>query len=61
MLVLSRLRDEVIVIGDDIRITVVDVRGDKVRLGIDAPREVRVDRLEVRERIEAEARSAASA
>jgi len=49
MLVLSRLRDETIVIGDDIRITVVDVRGDKVRLGIEAPRDVPVDRQEVHE------------
>ena len=38
MLVLSRHRDESIIIGDNIVITVVDVRGDKVRLGIDAPR-----------------------
>ena len=48
MLVLSRLRDESIVIGDNIRITIVDIRGDKVRLGIDAPVEVPVDREEVR-------------
>ena len=60
MLVLSRLQDEVIVIGEDIRITVVEVRGDKVRLGITAPRDVPVHRLEVQERIDAEARSAAS-
>lgn len=49
MLVLSRKRDEVIVIGDDIRITVVDIRGDKVRLGIYAPRTVRVRREELLE------------
>ena len=36
MLVLSRHRDESIMIGDDVRITIVDIRGDKVRLGIDA-------------------------
>lgn len=52
MLVLSRQRDEVIVIGRDIRITVVDIRGDKVRIGIDAPQEVSVHRLEVFEAIE---------
>ena len=37
MLVLSRHRDESIMIGDDIVVTIVDIRGDKVRLGIDAP------------------------
>jgi len=47
MLVLSRKRDERIVIGDNIVITVVDVRGDKVRLGIEAPAEVPVHRQEV--------------
>jgi carbon storage regulator len=49
MLVLSRKRDERIVIGDNIVITVVEVRGDKVRLGIDAPSEVPVHRQEVLE------------
>ena len=47
MLVLSRQRDESIVIGDNIIITIVDIRGDKVRLGIDAPKEVPVHRQEV--------------
>jgi len=47
MLVLSRKRDERIVIGDSIVITVVEVRGDKVRLGIEAPTEVPVHRQEV--------------
>jgi carbon storage regulator len=56
MLVLSRKRDERIVIGDNIVITVVDVRGDKVRLGIEAPSEVPVHRQEV---LEALRRSAA--
>lgn len=56
MLVLSRYRDESIVIGDDVIVTIVDIRGDKVRLGISAPRDVRVDRVEVRERIDREAR-----
>jgi len=47
MLVLSRLRDECIMIGDDIVITVVEIRGDKVRLGIQAPTEVPVHREEI--------------
>ena len=47
MLVLSRQRDETIMIGDDIEITVVDIRGDKVRLGINAPKSVQVHRKEV--------------
>lgn len=47
MLVLSRKRSESIVINDDITITVVEVRGDKVRLGIQAPRDVAVHRKEV--------------
>jgi carbon storage regulator len=47
MLVLSRNTDESIVIGNDITITVVAIRGDKVRLGIDAPKEISVHRLEV--------------
>lgn len=50
MLVLSRKRDESIVLGDDIVLTIVDIRGDKVRLGINAPESVVVDRLEVYER-----------
>lgn len=52
MLVLSRQKDESIVIGDDIEITVVDIRGDKVRLGITAPKEVSVHRREVYEAIQ---------
>jgi carbon storage regulator len=59
MLVLSRQRDESIIIGDNIVVTVVDVRGDKVRLGIDAPREVSVHRREVYEAIQRENREAA--
>lgn len=51
MLVLSRKKNESIVINDDIVIMVVDVRGDKVRLGIQAPREVTVHRREVYEAI----------
>jgi carbon storage regulator len=47
MLVLSRQRDETIMIGDDIEVTVVDIRGDKVRLGINAPKEISIHRREV--------------
>jgi carbon storage regulator len=54
MLVLSRQRDESIIIGDNIVVTIVDVRGDKVRLGIEAPREVSVHRREVYEAIQRE-------
>ena len=50
MLVLSRRIGEEIVINDNIRVTVVAVKGDRVRLGIVAPREVTVDRAEVHER-----------
>jgi carbon storage regulator len=58
MLVLSRQRDESIVIGDSIVITIVDIRGDKVRLGIDAPGEVPVHRQEVYEAIQRDNRKA---
>ena len=54
MLVLSRQRDESIIIGDNIVITVVDIRGDKVRLGINAPTEIPVHRQEVYEAIQRE-------
>lgn len=47
MLVLSRKKDEKILIGDNITVMVIEIRGDKVRLGIDAPKEVRVHREEV--------------
>ena len=59
MLVLSRQRDESIIIGDNVVITIVDVRGDKVRLGIEAPREVPVHRREVYEAIQRENQEAA--
>ena len=58
MLVLSRQRDEVIMIGDDIEITVVDIRGEKVRLGINAPPHVPVHRREVYDAIRREKASA---
>jgi carbon storage regulator len=54
MLVLSRQCDESIIIGDNIVVTVVDVRGDKVRLGIQAPTEIPVHRREVYEAIQRE-------
>lgn len=52
ILVLSRQRDESIMIGDDVEVTVVDIRGDKVRLGIVAPRQTGVHRKEVHEAIQ---------
>ena len=54
MLVLSRQCDQTIVIGDNIEITVVSIRGDKVRIGINAPREITVHRKEVYEAIQDE-------
>jgi carbon storage regulator len=59
MLVLSRQKDETIMIGDDVEITVVDIRGDKVRLGISAPPHIPVHRKEVYEAIQRENRAAA--
>lgn len=60
MLVLSRQRDETIIIGDDIEITVVDIRGDKVRLGINAPAHISVHRKEVYDAIQRENKAAAN-
>ena len=51
MLVLSRRLNESIVVGEDIVITIVDIRGDKVRLGIEAPRDTTVHRSEVYEKV----------
>ena len=59
MLVLSRQKDQTIMIGDLIEITVVDIRGDKVRLGIAAPLSIPVHRKEVYEAIQNENRAAA--
>lgn len=59
MLVLSRQRDESIIIGDNVQITVVDIRGDKVRLGIVAPAEIPVHRKEVYDAIKRENQKAA--
>jgi carbon storage regulator len=61
MLVLSRKKDEKIIIGDSISIMVIDIRGDKVRLGIDAPRDVSVHRREVYEAIKKESEKAQEA
>jgi carbon storage regulator len=60
MLVLSRQRDESIMIGDNVQITIVDIRGDKVRLGIMAPAEIPVHRKEVYDAIQRENRKAAN-
>ena len=54
MLVLSRQRDESIMIGDDVEIIIVDVRGDKVRLGITAPKDIPVHRREIYDAIKRE-------
>ncbi len=59
MLVLSRQRDETIMIGDEVEITIVDIRGDKVRLGISAPRHIQVHRKEVYDAIKRENQQAA--
>ncbi|MFQ5412880.1 MAG: carbon storage regulator CsrA [Phycisphaerae bacterium] len=59
MLVLSRQRDQTIMIGDEVEITVVDIRGDKVRLGISAPRHIQVHRKEVYDAIRRENEEAA--
>ena len=57
MLVLSRQRDESIIIGDNVIVTIVDIRGDKVRLGIEAPAEIPVHRQEVYDAIRREGES----
>jgi carbon storage regulator len=54
MLVLSRLNDESIMIGENIEVRIVNVRGNKVRLGIDAPKSIPVHRKEVFEAIQRE-------
>jgi carbon storage regulator len=60
MLVLSRRIGESIVIGDDVTVTVLEVRGDVIRVGIDAPRSVAVHRAELLEQLESSNRDAAS-
>jgi len=59
MLVLTRKQGEGIIIGDDIRITIVELKGGGVRIGIDAPRELKVHRQEVFDQIRQENREAA--
>lgn len=60
MLVLARQREQTVMIGDDIEVTVVDIRGDKVRLGVNAPRTVSVHRKEVYDAIRRENEAAAT-
>lgn len=61
MLVLSRKKDEKIIIGDNITLMVIEIRGDKVRLGIDAPKDVSVHREEVYNAIKRERGASGSA
>lgn len=56
MLVLSRKRNESIVINDNVTVTIVDIRGDKVRVGVEAPKEIPVHRREVYDAIQREAK-----
>jgi len=60
MLVLSRRKDETIMIGDEVEITIVDIKGDTVRVGIQAPRSISVHRKEIYEAIQAENIAAAT-
>ena len=60
MLVLSRRVGESVVLGDDITVTVLEVRGDVVRVGIDAPRSLKVHRAELLEQLQEENQRAAS-
>lgn len=60
MLILTRREGQSIIIGDDVKVTVVDVKGGNVRLGIEAPFETSVHRQEVYEKIQSENRLAAS-
>ncbi|MEW6236159.1 MAG: carbon storage regulator CsrA [Candidatus Omnitrophota bacterium] len=61
MLVLSRKRDESIIIGDDVVITVVDIKGEQVKIGVTAPKSVSIHRKEVYEAIQKENLAAAKA
>lgn len=58
MLVLTRKAEEGIIIGDDIKITIIDVKGNSIRIGIDAPRHMKVHRQEVYDKIKEENREA---
>ena len=59
MLILSRKVNEKIMIGDDISVSIIEIRGDQVRVGVDAPKTVKVFRQEVFDAIKAENRAAA--
>ncbi len=61
MLILARKHNEKIMIGDDVEVSVVEIKGDQVKLGISAPRDVKVYRAEVYEAIQEENRAAAAA
>lgn len=54
MLVLSRKKNESIIINDNITVTIVEIRGDKVRLGIEAPKEIPIHRSEIHEAIQSQ-------
>ncbi len=60
MLVLSRKPGESIVIGNDVVVTILDVKGDQIRVGVSAPREVQVHREEIYRQLEAQNAAAAS-
>ena len=59
MLILSRKTNEKIMIGDDISVSIIEIRGDQVRIGVDAPKAVKVFRQEVFDAIKAENKAAA--
>jgi carbon storage regulator len=59
MLILSRKINEKIMIGDDISISIIEIRGDQVRIGVDAPKNVKVFRQEIFDAIRAENKAAA--
>ncbi|MCL2472965.1 MAG: carbon storage regulator CsrA [Treponema sp.] len=59
MLILSRKINEKIMIGDDISVSIIEIRGDQVRIGVDAPKSIKVFRQEVFDAIRAENKAAA--
>jgi carbon storage regulator len=61
MLILSRKTNEKIMIGEDISVTVIEIRGDQIRIGVDAPKHIKVYRQEVYDSIKAENEAAATA
>jgi carbon storage regulator len=60
MLILSRKINEKIMLGEDISVSIIEIRGDQVRLGVDAPKSVKVFRQEVFDAIKAENKAAAA-